>query len=346
MSARARLSSLLHWTRLSGWGLLAVASLLAALVGGSATYCWRVWQQYSLVATLVEMSADIEYEDGSFVPRVGDEGQSTLGSGGQTPSLLIDCFHYPIGIELMPYDDDLLTDDILRRVGTLSHLTHLRLSLCTVGRHLAFLHQLKQLKSLSIMCVDAPDLPNGCDRLWTAEQRAALASLNRLTSLGLKMNDADMVAIEGLSQLERLSLHGPRLFGTGLVHIRNLPHLKELSLVGSPIRDENLAFLRGLTSLKVLDLSHTPITGPGLVYLKDLALSHVQLANTKVDDDSLMLLKTIKSLRWVSVWGPRATAPGAARFRKARPDVTLTGPEMPSPKAKGSGSEKGVQEKG
>ncbi len=117
----------------------------------------------------------------------------------------------------------------------------------------------------------------------------------RLTHIDLdnmKVTDADLAHLKGLTALESLSLHNTQVTDAGLVHLKGLTGLQVLRLDNTQVTDSGLAHLKGLAAMQQLWLNNTQVTGAGLAHLKDLTgLQELWLKNTQVTDASVAELK-------------------------------------------------------
>ena len=326
-----------------GLGKAILFLLALAVVSYGAVFIFSAFQQRKLVYDLRSIDAGVYYNR-EWTDAVGFGREEApipiLGRGWE------DFFYHPVVLEDVRGDD--LTNDLMRRIGTLRHLESLTIydSYPEGNPDLSFLSNLMRLDYLDISDPNAvfflKDLPNlttlsidpgfgsccddlsvkGTKPLWTKKQRAALGGLTQIKSLHVTMTDEDMQALEQMEGLQDLNLYGDFSKGAGLVHLQNLKSLSALQLNGFKLVDENLKYLKGLHSLRSLKLNNMPISGAGLVYLRQLnTLNDIDLAGTRVDDDALSHLTGLKSLKSVNVSGTRVTAKGVERFKKLRPGV-------------------------
>lgn len=89
-----------------------------------------------------------------------------------------------------------------------------------------------------------------------------------LNLAGMKLKDADLASIKGLTNLSRLHLENTPITDGGLVHLRGLVNLHYLNLYGTSVTDAGLKELEGLTRLKNIYLWQTKTTEAGVADLK------------------------------------------------------------------------------
>jgi mono/diheme cytochrome c family protein len=85
---------------------------------------------------------------------------------------------------------------------------------------------------------------------------------------GMKLKDADLANIKGLTNLNWLHLENTPITDAGLVHLKGLVNLNYLNLYGTAVTDAGLKELEGLTQLKNLYLWQTKTTEAGVAGLK------------------------------------------------------------------------------
>ena len=98
---------------------------------------------------------------------------------------------------------------------------------------------------------------------------------------GMKLKDADLANLKGLTNLNRLHLENTPITDAGLVHLKRLVNLNYLNLYGTAVTDAGLKELEGLANLKHLYLWQTKTTEAGVANLKK-ALPQVDIS-TGVD---------------------------------------------------------------
>ncbi len=105
----------------------------------------------------------------------------------------------------------------------------------------------------------------------------------------MKITDAGLVHLEGLTNLQELNLGCTAVTDAGLNHLKELSELRRLYLEGcTDVTDAGLARLKGLTKLEELDLFLTRVTDAGLANLAGLTqLRRLDLRAAKVTDAGL-----------------------------------------------------------
>jgi len=131
----------------------------------------------------------------------------------------------------------------------------------------------------------------------------------------LKLADAAVVYLNGLTNLTRIDLHNTQISDAGLTHLKGLTNLTRINLSNTQISDAGLMHLKGLTNLTRIDLSNTQIDGTGLQYLKELTnLEYISLWGSPITDAGLEYLKDLTNLRLLSIWGTPITDTGLAHL--------------------------------
>ena len=114
----------------------------------------------------------------------------------------------------------------------------------------------------------------------------------------LKVTDADISLLAGLTEVRSLELINTRVTDAGMARLKPLVHLEELNLINNRISDAGLSGLADLVHLRRLKLNLYTITGSGLVNLKALArLQQLDLSMSRASDASLAVLEQAADLR-------------------------------------------------
>ena len=93
----------------------------------------------------------------------------------------------------------------------------------------------------------------------------------------LKLADAAVGYLNGLTNLQTLELGGTEITDTGLANLAGLTNLQALNLDGTKVTDAGLVHLKGLTNLESLALAgYTQITDAAITELKQ-ALPNLQI---------------------------------------------------------------------
>ncbi len=125
------------------------------------------------------------------------------------------------------------------------------------------------------------------DRLWALHAERSrvdddeLVNLQGMTDLlhlnlsGTAVTDAGLLHLQGLDRLEVLQLWDTAVTDAGLALIGRLPNLVQLGAGNTRITDAGLVHLRGLSRLRVLQLYGTAVTGKGLMQLR--GMNHIEM---------------------------------------------------------------------
>jgi hypothetical protein len=125
------------------------------------------------------------------------------------------------------------------------------------------------------------------DRLWSLhaerskiddDELVNLQGMSDLLHLDLSntpITDAGLLHLQGLDRLEVLQLWDTKISDAGLALIARLPNLVQLGLGNTRVSDAGLAHVRGLSRLRVLQLYGTGVTGKGLMQLR--GMTHIEM---------------------------------------------------------------------
>ncbi|MHB1037765.1 MAG: leucine-rich repeat domain-containing protein [Pirellulales bacterium] len=75
----------------------------------------------------------------------------------------------------------------------------------------------------------------------------------------VKITDAWLACLKGLTQLQTLNLGSTKVTDAGLAHLKALTQLQTLNLGATKVTDAGLAHLKGWTQLKALNLWPVPM---------------------------------------------------------------------------------------
>jgi Leucine-rich repeat (LRR) protein len=132
-----------------------------------------------------------------------------------------------------------------------------------------------------------------------------------LMGSNVRLTDASLEHLHGLTQLQVLHLGKTGITDAGLVHLQELKSLRNLGLRNLRITDAGLAHLQQLNELRFLHMDNTLVTGPGLKYLKGMTrLEVLGLAGTMVTDTGLDAMKDVKNLQRLFLGRTRITDAG------------------------------------
>jgi hypothetical protein len=98
--------------------------------------------------------------------------------------------------------------------------------------------------------------------------------------------------IGSMREMRLLGLSGVRLDDADMVHLRGLTKMQWLFLDNTQITNDGLSCVNGMTTLRLLKLNNTGITDAGLLHLKEMrSLVEIELRGTKVTDTGVSELK-------------------------------------------------------
>ncbi|MFI5380258.1 MAG: prolyl oligopeptidase family serine peptidase [Tepidisphaerales bacterium] len=119
-----------------------------------------------------------------------------------------------------------------------------------------------------------------------------IPSITRLEFSDVKIADADLARIAGLSNVDELSLNSQPITSAGIRNLSAMWTLKKLYLKATKIDDGACQYLARMTSLRYLDVTDTHLTSDGIVQLKPLkSLVGLVLTHTDVSDAAQETLK-------------------------------------------------------
>jgi uncharacterized protein YjbI with pentapeptide repeats len=251
-----------------------------------------------LITATVRPSSGWEMHDGIRLRRRQLAWQC-LKSAKQLPALK------RLSLRCGDFDDDLLDDESLASLSSLTGLEHLNLRGMRIGdvglKHLAELTQLKHLMLGSTHVTDA-----GLEHLH------GLTNLETLDLSGTPLGDADLSALRGMTKLKRLSLEST---GVATVDLRGLMQLEQLDVSNTPLR--RIEF-DGADGLRVLDLSSTDISDEALQSARGIdGVERLNLFNTRVTGKGLARLARLGRLEELSVNASALDANGLGHLREA-----------------------------
>ncbi|MFO0896060.1 MAG: hypothetical protein U0836_01415 [Pirellulales bacterium] len=101
--------------------------------------------------------------------------------------------------------------------------------------------------------------------------------------------------------------------------LARLPHLEMLYVEDcQSFSDDDVEFLAGMPSLRELDLQGTGVTSRGIDALRGNQLTSLSLRGARIDDECLLRLLRLPSLRGIDCRDTDVTRAGAERFVAAR----------------------------
>ncbi len=128
------------------------------------------------------------------------------------------------------------------------------------------------------------------DRLWALHAEHA------------RIDDDELVNLQGMTDLLHLDLSGTPITDAGLLHLQGLDRLEILQLWGTGVTDAGLALIARLPAIVQLGLGNTNITDAGLAHLQKMKrLRVLQLWGTAVTGRGLVQLYQLPELEMISV---------------------------------------------
>lgn len=234
-------------------------------------------------------------------------------------------------------------------------LSHTRIS----DEGLLFLRPAKRIRELNLLYAEQiTDQGMNAIKQW--------GELRSLNVRGTRIGDGTMAVASGLPQIESLDVTGTAITENGLDSLIPLVKLKRLEMGRNRLREDSLVILRLLTDLEWLDLSGPRSVNrnqrtdgnamaPALVdaigelsHLRVLKLGHLPIDSDglkalaaklgrveslglelcpRIDDASLAVLASWRSLKQVDLQETAATVAALRKLQEARPDLlVLTAP--------------------
>lgn len=147
---------------------------------------------------------------------------------------------------------------------------------------------------------------------------------------GPQVNNTNLKAVAGLSNLESLVIvDGVNVSDTGVAHLEKLDQLHWLVLTGSQITDESMSVFAKLPRLRVLNLEASGLTNSGAACLSSseklekLFLHGTDNGANEVDDNGIMVLKSLPNLEFLGVKDTQVTDDGVAKFTASCPSCKV-----------------------
>jgi Leucine-rich repeat (LRR) protein len=233
-----------------------------------------------------------------FTPSHKDLADSGLAELSRLPALE----------ELSIADCVKITDQGIAHLAGMRSLKRLNLSRLTISNE--SIRHLRDLTALESLEVAATNRVDGKLRMNDAGV-AHLAGITRLISLNLfrsNVGGEGMARLAEFSALESLNLAETNVRLTKEAPWSTFRNLRSLNLSGCAITDGALARLADMGLLETLDLSHTDVTDAGLVHLERLsALRRLSLADTSVSGPGLQSLQRLPQLEILDLRGTKIT---------------------------------------
>jgi Leucine-rich repeat (LRR) protein len=189
----------------------------------------------------------------------------------------------------------------------------------------AILDTLPDLKTIEFGGAEAFSGPMPRDLSWAVTDVgfAHVAHCRKLENLilssmhPLKVTDAGLKVLEGLSQLRRVQLVHQPFTDAGIAHLAGLKNLEELWLdLNDKLGDGALAVAGGLPKLRVLRFYQAPLTDAGIARLAGLTeLEELQLGHAHIGDDALKTIGTFRKLQTLDLQYTRVTDAGLLHLK-------------------------------
>jgi Leucine-rich repeat (LRR) protein len=190
---------------------------------------------------------------------------------------------------------------------------------------MAVLDTQPNLKSVSIGGGYEGNGPAGRTVFWNITDAgfAHLANCKKLEKLELnsmiplKVTDAGLKAIAGLTSLRRVSIMNQPFTDAGIAHLAGLKNLEELWLdFNDRLGDGSLETAGGLTKLRVLRFYSAPLTDAGIATIKNLAqLEDLPLGRAHIGDESMKTIGQFTKLKTLDLQSARITDVGMDRLK-------------------------------
>lgn len=128
------------------------------------------------------------------------------------------------------------------------------------------------------------------DRLWSLHAERS------------RIDDDELVNLQGMTDLLHLDLSRTPVTDAGLLHLQGLDRLEVLQLWDTAVTDAGLALIARLPNLVQLGIGNTRISDAGLPHLRALGrLRVLQLFGTGVTGRGLMQLRGMSTIEMISV---------------------------------------------
>jgi len=247
----------------------------------------------------------------------------TVQQGGQLPAsaFTVTKVVLPFGVKMPPFVSDVLLPS-LADLGGLEDLDDPYMHIATTDGEFALLADMPAAKTLTKLKLGFP---------LTAGTLAALRKFPKLDKIGcyaIRATDPLVVTLAAdhpaVTFLTLHDLKGTAVTRTSwaavaklLLTILALPGIETLDPAGTKI-------LAGIPFLEFLFLTDARVTDAAVAELAAArAINKISLGGTLITDAGLAGLQGLKTLKTVDVNRTKVTAAGVAKFKAARPDVTV-----------------------
>lgn len=177
----------------------------------------------------------------------------------------------------------------------------------------------------------APSKPKN-EPLLPKDFKPGDAEAKAIAKIGQAGVDVRPVAMSVPWREANFRLQGSNITDTVIAPVKDVTSLVELNLANTKVTDAGLLAIKALPYLQRLHLELTGVTDAGLANLKGLTnLVYLNLYGTAVSDAGLEHLAGLRYLRNLYVWQSKVTEEGAAKLKKALPELSiLTGWDLKS----------------
>jgi beta-lactamase regulating signal transducer with metallopeptidase domain len=157
-----------------------------------------------------------------------------------------------------------------------------------------------------------------------------LSTLTELESLTLRdahhLTEAGIAELARLPQLRRLELTNAHFEDVALDRLAGMRTLEELSVEGRNLSDETIEIAARMPNLRSLslDLPNSQVDREAVISLHALPkLACLNLRCLEIPDDALFAVKSLASLRSLSLGDSRVSRRALARLRRSLPDLAV-----------------------
>ncbi len=234
---------------------------------------------------------------------------------------------------LRPFEECKLTEQINLRDSRvtgpgLAYLIHLPLRELNLygspitDRSLFEIKNMKHLEQLNLSHTDISDAG--------LAQLVGLKHLKRLSLKQVPVSDGGIDDLAKIKTLECLNLkYIAAITAKGMKKLASMPKLRELRIRKSQIGDLQLEGLKSSKYLLILDLKEDPnspspdpkVTDQTISYLLKTNIEQLNISDTQVTADGLLMLKNMHSLKFLAAEGNNISRADLKALHKLRPDI-------------------------
>ena len=331
------------WRQFSLRTLLLGMTILAILLGAFAVRLERARRQAAAVAAVQRLDGRACY-DFQCKPAAGYGLEFVRDAKSPVPPWLldrlgVDFFHNVVHVSL---GQCRIGDEDIRKLPDFPSLVGLNLWRNRLGDASApHIARYRYLRWLNVQ-----DTQIGDEGI---AEFAKLQSLEKLNLDGTRLTDAGLVHVAQLRNLRELTISSNLISDDGIKTLAPLAKLEILNLQETQVTGETLTTLSAKNSIRELRLDGCPLSNDGALMIGHLpslrrvtirsprvqslgqigwpdSLEQVVFEDCQLNDAELLRLSNCPNLRQVSVFSTQVTREGIKRFRKARPNVDVSGP--------------------